>query len=307
MTLGMTWSMAVIPIATPSICAFAVIFFGYTAQTSFLQYVFYQRMARSVQNWKIQSDQKESITNLATRRTWNPILGLAGDLGLLKRKQIGLDDVGSKLGRAKYHNLFATVNLITASLFALSITELSVQSKTNMVLTSIDEYGLPNVILDFMLAVLYQSVLEYYWHRLMHTKQFYATFHKYHHHYKSPEPYDDMYIHPLEAFGNFLLLILVVNIVTTNILLHITHTSFIAGYYCILYSYPIFFNTHYIAFIAYMIVMGLAGVLDHSGIRFYVPFIYSTCDHDLHHKKFDVNYAFPFPFMDMIHGTYSCK
>ena len=56
-----------------------------------------------------------------------------------------------------------------------------------------------------------------------------------------------------------------------------------------------------------MIIMGLCGVLDHSGIIFYVPNLYDTRDHDVHHEKFDVNYAFPFIFMDVIHNTYLRK
>lgn len=31
------------------------------------------------------------------------------------------------------------------------------------------------------------NVVEYYWHRLMHHRWFYARLHKIHHHYKSPE------------------------------------------------------------------------------------------------------------------------
>lgn len=27
-------------------------------------------------------------------------------------------------------------------------------------------------------------------------------------------------------------------------------------------------------------------------------------DHDLHHSRFEVNYAFPFPFLDVLNGTY---
>ena len=53
--------------------------------------------------------------------------------------------------------------------------------------------------------------------------------------------------------------------------------------------------------------MGLCGVLDHSGIKIVVPFIYDTRDHDAHHEKFDVNYAFPFPLLDILHGTYYRK
>ena len=142
--------------------------------------------------------------------------------------------------------------------------------------TSLKDCGLYRVFLDFILAVVHQSCLEYYWHRLMHYKFFYTTFHKIHHYYKSPEPWDDMYIHPLEAFG----------------------------YYCILYSPPFIYHIHCYSFIAYMVVMGICGVLDHSGVRISLPGIYCTVDHSFHHEKFNVNYSFPFPFMDMLHGTY---
>ncbi len=137
-----------------------------------------------------------------------------------------------------------------------------------------DEYL--EVFLQFIVSIIYQSVLEYYWHRIMHWKYCYRYLHKFHHAYKAPEPWDDMYIHPLEAFG----------------------------YYCILYGPPFLFSIHKYAFIAYMIVMGICGVLDHSGINFEFPGLYNTIDHDNHHAKFEVNYSFPFPFMDILHGTY---
>ena len=50
--------------------------------------------------------------------------------------------------------------------------------------------------------------------------------------------------------------------------------------------------------------MGLCGVLDHSGINIIILGLYKTSDHDKHHSHFNVNYAFPFPLMDIIHGTY---
>lgn len=37
-------------------------------------------------------------------------------------------------------------------------------------------------------------------------------------------------------------------------------------------------------------------------------FVYpQPADHDRHHSRFEVNYAFPFPFMDVVHGTYDGK
>jgi sterol desaturase/sphingolipid hydroxylase (fatty acid hydroxylase superfamily) len=85
-----------------------------------------------------------------------------------------------------------------------------------------------------------------------------------------------MYIHPLECFL----------------------------YYCILYSPPFLFDMHLYAFIAYMMVMGVCGIMDHSGVPFSVPLLYNTVDHHLHHQRFEVNFGFPFPYLDVLHGTY---
>jgi sterol desaturase/sphingolipid hydroxylase (fatty acid hydroxylase superfamily) len=62
-----------------------------------------------------------------------------------------------------------------------------------------------------------------------------------------------------------------------------------------------------------MAVMGTCGVLDHCGISFDLSLslslprtkleVYGTSFHDLHHAKFNANYAFPFAAMDVLHGT----
>ena len=62
------------------------------------------------------------------------------------------------------------------------------------------------IAIGLALAVTWQSVLEYYWHRAMHLPAVYAKLHKFHHHYKSPQPWDDLFIHPLESFGYCLIL-----------------------------------------------------------------------------------------------------
>ena len=128
----------------------------------------------------------------------------------------------------------------------------------------------------FIAAVAMESVLEYYWHRAMHWRWCYRTCHRIHHASKAPSPFDDMLIHPLEALG----------------------------YYCILYSPAFFIPMHVSAMCAYMAVMGLAGVLDHSGVRAVLPGLYATADHDEHHRLVNVNFSFPFPWLDILHGTY---
>ena len=136
--------------------------------------------------------------------------------------------------------------------------------------------ALLDIVVGFFKATAWQSVAEYYWHRLMHHRVFYRALHKIHHHYKSPSVWCDLCIHPVEAFG----------------------------YYVILYSPAFVIDASVASFIAYMCVMGVCGVFDHSGLRFrcYAG-AYETTFHDKHHSLFAVNYAFPFEAMDVVHGT----
>lgn len=234
-----------------SLISFVIISAGHIIFSSILQFYFYYH--RKDQHWKIQSNNTMNI-GISASNSWLPILN-------------------NKPNRIRTHRMFASLNLFIASTFAFMTAELSIRQINKM---NFETYGIQTIIVDLLKAIFLQSFFEYYWHRIMHWPYFYMMFHKHHHHYKSPEPFDDLYIHPVEAFG----------------------------YYCILYSPPFVFRCHYISFILYMQIMGICGVLDHSGIKFCFPLLYNSIDHDLHHSKFNVNYAFPFPFMDMLHGTY---
>jgi len=281
---------------------FLIVVVGYLIQNSLLQYFYYYLRFHERKKWKIQ-----------------PKL----NRGVQKETFYAPPLLSNKPNQAPYHNLIGTINLTVAGCFAgyLSYISYSDESCPFSFDFSITKYELfRRILFELCLAIIWESVVEYYWHRMMHLKWFYATFHKLHHAYKAPEIWDDMYIHPLEAFG----------------------------YYCILYAPPYLFqcrcnHMHILSFVLYMIIMGICGVLDHSGVslalilRFYLPVmsnrhhkqnkkswwitslsslsisstsssstltIYDTKDHDLHHKLFNVNYSFPFPFMDMLHGTY---
>lgn len=110
----------------------------------------------------------------------------------------------------------------------------------------------------------------------MHIPFFYIRFHKYHHYVKTPNPFDDFFIHPLEAFG----------------------------YYCLFYSPFFIFDQPISSMILYVFFLGVTGVFDHSGVNFIIPWVYSSIDHDYHHLKTNVNFGFPCIFMDVLHGTY---
>ena len=201
----------------------SVILFGYIIQSSAIQYLFYyNRNPKENRNWKIQEERNLSKLGVF----WTiPIFSVL------------------KQGRAKNHIFLTTINLINATLFAFIVTELCVKGKSKMKFLSLTEYGSQNVLKDLILAIIYENVAEYYWHRFLHSKLFYKKFHKYHHHIKSPEPWDDMYIHPCEAII----------------------------YYIILYSPPFLFSCHYYSFLLYMVIMGLCGTLDHSGVKINIP------------------------------------
>jgi sterol desaturase/sphingolipid hydroxylase (fatty acid hydroxylase superfamily) len=251
--LGTTMQELATGLSSQARTAFLVIVVGYVMHSSLLQYLYYSRWSEHRKEWKIQRNKDKHVGFFY----FHPFFV-------------------SKPDRGPYHRVLTSVNLLQAATFAMVVTEISVREMNKMQYTPLATYGVVSVLRDLLIAVTLENVFEYYWHRMMHLKFFYLRFHKIHHHYKSPEPFDDMYIHPLEAFG----------------------------YYCILYSPPFLFRCHYVAFLLYMVIMGICGVLDHGGIRLNFPGLYCTEDHDAHHELFEVNYAFPFPFMDLIHGTY---
>ena len=238
-----------------SIAAFFVIFLGHTLSSSILQYIYYFSWSRCPSHWKIQS---KNVSSLSEAHKW------------------WLPAWNSKSNRPALHAIFASLNLVVASLFASFVSEASIRKWNKMSFSNISDYGWQRFLFDLLMATIFENIVEYYWHRMMHVPYFYKLFHKYHHYYKSPEPWDDMFIHPIEAFG----------------------------YYCILYSPPFLFQCHIYAFVVYMMIMGICGILDHSGIHFSFPLVYNSKDHDAHHQFYDINYAFPFPYMDMLHGTY---
>ena len=236
-----------------SICAGVTIFFGYIVFSTLLQLCYYHCSRSSVSTWKTQPTVRYNDDSLFP---WLPILG-------------------RRINRAPEHSLFATLNLLLATTFATLSTELLLLRKGRMYFET-DSHRLDYVVTEVLAACFIELILEYIFHRIMHTEFFYKSFHKFHHFYKAPIPFDDMMIHPFEAFL----------------------------YYCILYCPPFLIQMSPISHGLYMIIMGTCGILDHCGIRIKLPFIYDSVFHDEHHHLFNVNYGFPFSTLDMLMGTY---
>ena len=238
-----------------SLLSGCIILFGYIIFSSFLQFVYYHSSRLTIKVWKSQSKIPYNSDSLIP---WLPILG-------------------RRINRAPEHTIFATFNLLLATLFAITSTELLLCNKGKMYF--VKEKHVTNfatLFIEIFTACMIELFFEYIFHRIMHTEIFYKAFHKFHHYYKAPIPFDDMMIHPFEAFL----------------------------YYCILYSPPFLISMNPISHIVYMIIMGTCGILDHCGIRLSIPYLYDSVFHDEHHRLFNVNYGFPFSFIDVLLGTY---
>jgi len=180
-------------------------------------------------------------------------------------------------GRHPDAPVLAATNLAMICCFAAATTDLSADGRSSLVLGWAEAGGSVGFVAWLAVAYAWENVLEWAWHRSMHTPWLYRAMHHLHHYNKSPEPFDDMLIHPLEA----------------------------AGYYCILYSPAFLFPMHPSCFVAYMAVMGVTGVLDHCGASLALPLdVYDSRHHDAHHELVDVNFGFPSSAVDVLCGTF---
>jgi sterol desaturase/sphingolipid hydroxylase (fatty acid hydroxylase superfamily) len=272
-----------------SYCAFFAQFFGYFLLSALIEVYFYKLRSEKEISWKIQPNGWKKWPGIRRKQNRkNTFSSFALSVPLLdfftssrpdENNTTSASSISSTTKRHPKHRTFASMNLVVSSLFALMVTELTVRGKSSINKAAMFETSAFAIGIGLFYALLLQSALEYPWHRLMHHKFFYKRMHKYHHEYKSPVVYCDLFIHPLEAFG----------------------------YYCILYS-PAFAlkDLPKESFLLYMAILGVFGVLDHSGVDFRLPwflFSYEARFHDLHHKHFNVNYAFPFQWPDRIFGT----
>jgi lathosterol oxidase len=185
-----------------AIGAFLVIFLGYLATNAVLHICFYERRAEEAKSWKIQSRSPASSptdVNAGNRIPW--------------------PWRSDKTGRSPQHALYATLNLIVASSFALLTAEGTVRGMGSQLHTrGPPSGGLLLLLLEWLvgqaglvvLGLFWQSVWEYYWHRFMHVPVVYRRFHKHHHFYKAPSPFDDMFIAPLEVSPFFLPFVLLI-------------------------------------------------------------------------------------------------
>jgi sterol desaturase/sphingolipid hydroxylase (fatty acid hydroxylase superfamily) len=261
-----------------SVACFFSLFIGYVLSASTLQWWFYHRQGHTPRSWKAQPGALAHAPD-GRGRVWVWCFPL---LDLLRSPPFAA--TGIQQPRHALHPVFATVNLLVSSTFAGASCELFHRGGGSLNNTcGLGRACATQLLTGVLSSLAVQSILEYYWHALMHTPWFYSRLHRYHHFYKAPQVFDDLFIHPIEAFG----------------------------YFCILFSPAVLVRQHWAAFLAYMAICGVFGILDHSGIAVTLlgRAVYDTRAHDVHHQKgfgpgVFVNLAFPFTFMDILHRTF---
>ena len=267
--------MAFLGLSRAALVAFTVQLTGYIALSTLIQSRWYSRRAgREAKKWRCQPAVPPHAPDSGSAGRWSlPALELASPP---KRPA----SAKQQPPRHPRHAQWATLNLLVSACFAGAVAEATQRGRA-LTLECGREGCALSVLNGLVLSLALQSVLEMYWHWLMHTGICYRLLHRHHHFYKAPQVWDDLCIHPAEAFG----------------------------YYCILYCPALLIpRLHVASFLLYMAVCGLLGVLDHSGVSVKL-FGYDSRVHDEHHRLgfgagVHINLAFPFTLLDRLHGTY---
>lgn len=122
----------------------------------------------------------------------------------------------------------------------------------------------------FFWSYQFVDTFSYLGHRFLHEEPFYKMFHKLHHRYTNPNALYAIYTHPVEHVLVNLAPVLLSQVLVGNI--------YFTTFWCI--------------------SVGMNTTLTHSGYGNYAII------HDLHHERFNVNYAFGWGLLDRINGTY---
>ncbi|XP_039248057.2 fatty acid hydroxylase domain-containing protein 2-like [Styela clava] len=129
------------------------------------------------------------------------------------------------------------------------------------------------VITDFAVFLVFEEILFYYFHRLLHRPYFFKHFHKVHHEWTSPICLSTLYCHPLEHFMSNLLPV---------------------------FTGPLVCGSHLLLVYIWILIATLNGMNAHSGYHF--PGIRPNEAHDYHHSKKTENHGI-LGVLDWLHGT----
>lgn len=149
---------------------------------------------------------------------------------------------------------------------------------------SLEYTSLAWVLAEFALICLLGDAVFYWVHRWMHVnKAVYKHVHLVHHKANRPFPSDYMYVSPIEIM--------------------LENTGTFVAILLLQFIQPVSFLSLWI----YGAIRAVHAVQTHSGVELkWLPSLRlgGTEEHDLHHFKYNGNYAFMFKFYDRMFGTY---
>lgn len=139
-------------------------------------------------------------------------------------------------------------------------------------------FNLIQTCILFILYFILFDLLNYFLHRLLHTRVFYKNVHLVHHKFKEPTPFGSIAVHPIE----FVL----------NSVIPSTIVSFFLPTYIYLWMFSYLFHT-------------IWTIIIHDGIKYNKNdvVLMDSIKHGIHHQYPLRKYAFIFHFWDIIFGT----
>lgn len=148
----------------------------------------------------------------------------------------------------------------------------------------VEAYGWPYLAFSVLLTILVHDTYFYWMHRLIHHKKLFRFIHRVHHLSTNPSPWAAMAFHPVEAFLEAGIIVLVA------------------------FLFPI----HPLAIGIFLLFMMGYNVYGHLGFELYPSkfatsaigrWINTSVNHNMHHQYFTGNYGLYFLFWDRWMGT----
>ena len=141
---------------------------------------------------------------------------------------------------------------------------------------SVKNTYISTIIMNTLLLLTLIHFSQYIEHKIMH--KFLYKYHKYHHHFKNPEPWDGYYVHPIEMYINLLI-----------------------------FFFPCLLMHKYVGLIEVLIVQVIFYLetgFSHTGVKTGISFLDTmSTHHELHHMYSDCNYGTLSTLCDTVFGT----
>ncbi len=143
----------------------------------------------------------------------------------------------------------------------------------------VSTYGWIYFFASLPLLLFVHDTYFYFTHRLMHLPRLFRVIHKAHHESRHPSPFSSFSFHPIEAVIEALILPILVTVIPT----------------------------HPAILLAFLTIMSIFGVVNHTGYEIYSQAFVSnrwlrhwltTTHHEMHHSHYRTNYSLYFTFWD---------